>query len=198
MLTIIKEVEPYILPSGQTNKAFLCKCDCGNEKIVRKLHLVRNRIKSCGCLNKSKQGLSTHPLYKVWQVILLRTKGHYDDVYRRNNIKVYDEWKEFLVFYEWAINAGYKKGLQIDRIDSKGNYEPNNCRFVTPKENCNNRENTFFVSYNGKKIAFTDLIDLKKLKHKEATIRGRIKRGWSCEDAINIKIKKGNYKTKQL
>lgn len=196
MLTIIKEVEPYRLPSGQTNKAFLCKCDCGNEKMVRKLHLVRNRIKSCGCLNKTKNGLSTHPLYKVWQVILLRTKGHYDDVYRKNNIKICEDWKEFLVFYEWAINAGYKKGLQIDRIDSKGNYEPNNCRFVTSKENCNNRENTFFVVYNNKKIAFTELIELKKLKDKEATIRGRINRGWNCDDAINIKIKKGNYRTK--
>ncbi len=193
MLTIIKEVKPYVLPSGQTNKAFLCRCDCGNEKIVRKSHLVRDKIKSCGCLNKSKKGLSTHPLYKIWQIILLRTKGHYNDVYRKNDIKICNEWKEFLVFYDWAINAGYKKGLQIDRINSKGNYEPNNCRFVTPKQNCNNRINTMFVNYNGQKYAFTDLIELKKLNGSESTIRRRIKRGWSIEDAFNIKIRIGNY-----
>lgn len=196
MLTIINEVEPIRLPSGQTNKAFLCKCDCGNEKIVRKLHLVRNRIKSCGCLSKTKDGLSSHPLYKVWQAINLRSSGHYDDVYRRKNIKICNEWKDFLVFFDWAIYNGYKKGLQIDRIDSNGNYTPLNCRFVTPKVNANNRSNTFFVVYKDKKIAFTDLIESKNLKNHEHTIRGRIKRGWSIEDAFDKNIKLGNYNTK--
>ena len=196
MLTIIKEVEPIRLPSGQLNKAFLCRCDCGNEKVIRKLHLVRNRIKSCGCINKTKKGLSNHPLYKVWQAILLRANGHYDDSYRRKNIKVCNEWNDFLVFYDWSINNGYKKGLQIDRIDSNGNYTPLNCRYVTPKENANNRENTFFVFYNGKKIAFTDLVELKNVKNHENAIRRRIKRGWTAEDAFDIKIKIGNYKQK--
>ncbi len=196
MLTVIKEVEPIRLPSGQINKAFLCKCDCGNEKIIRKLHLVRNRIKSCGCIKNTRNGLSQHPLYKVWQSILLRTSGHYDDVYKKKNILVCDEWKKFESFYDWSIENGYKKSLQIDRINNNGNYEPDNCRFVTSKENCNNRENTFFVFYKKNKIAFTDLIESKNLKDYENTIRARIKRGWSIEDAFDKKIRQGNYFTK--
>lgn len=196
MLTIIKEVEPLILPGGQKNKAFLCKCDCGTEKIVRKLHLIRGRIKSCGCKNKVQKGLSQHPLYKILQAIKLRTNGHYDDIYKKKEIKICNEWNDFLNFYDWAIKSGYKKGLQIDRINSNGNYEPSNCRFVTSKQNCNNRENTFFVIYKNKKYAFTDLIENKNLKKHEATIRGRIKRNWSVENAFDTPIKKGNYITK--
>ena len=194
MLTVIKEVKPLRLPSGQTNKAFLCKCDCGNEKIIRKVHLVRGKIKSCGCKNRTKNGLSTHPLYKILQAIKLRTNGHYNDVYKIKQIKLCNEWNDFFNFYNWAINAGYKKGLQIDRINSNANYEPSNCRFVTPKQNCNNRENTFFVNYENKNIAFTELIEIKKLQKHEHTIRGRIKRNWSIEKAFNTPIRNGNYK----
>lgn len=196
MLTIIKEVDPFVLPCGQKNRAFLCKCDCGKETIVRRLHLVRGKIKSCGCLTKTKEGLSHHPLYKVLQSIKLRTSGHYDDIYKRKGIQMCDEWNDYLTFYEWAINNGYKKGLQIDRINSNGNYDPSNCRFVTPKENCNNRENTFFVTYKNKIIPFTELIESKNLIRYEAGIRARIKRGWTIEKAFDTPIRKGNYKGK--
>ena len=196
MLTIIKEVEPLVLPCGQKNKAFLCKCDCGNEKVVRSLHLVRGKIRSCGCIQKTKQGLSQHPLYKILQAIKLRTNGHYEDVYKRKGIKLCDEWNDYLTFYNWAISNGYKKGLQIDRINSNANYEPSNCRFVTSKENCNNRENTFFVKYNNNLIPFTELIEIKKLSKYEAGIRARIKRGWTIEKAFDTPIRKGNYKGK--
>ena len=160
------------------------------------MHLVRGKIRSCGCINKTKNGLSTHPLYKVWQSILLRANGHYDDSYRRKNINVCNEWNDYISFYNWAISNGYEKGLQIDRIDSSGNYEPINCRFVTPRENVNNRDNTFFVTYLGNRIAFTYLIESKNLIGHEAAIRTRIKRGWSVEDAFNKNIRSGNYKRK--
>ena len=56
MLTIIKEVSPLILPSGQTNKAFLCRCDCGSEKEVVVSNLKSGSSKSCGCLKAEKTG----------------------------------------------------------------------------------------------------------------------------------------------
>ena len=66
-LTVIKEVDKLILPCGQTNRAFLCKCDCGQEKVVRMLHLVRGRTLSCGCNGKDVYGASTKSkIYIVW------------------------------------------------------------------------------------------------------------------------------------
>ena len=55
-------------------------------------------------------------------------------------IKVCDLWsKDFISFYEWAMNNGYKDNLTIDRIDNDTDYSPNNCRWVTRAENNKNR-----------------------------------------------------------
>jgi len=51
---------------------------------------------------------------------------------------VCDTWREFKTFKNWAVTHGYRKGLQIDRIDNDGDYHPGNCRFVTPTENIRN------------------------------------------------------------
>lgn len=195
-LTVIKEVEKIKLPCGQTNRAFLCKCDCGTFKTIRMLHLVRNRIQSCGCKKKTQNGLSTHPLYKVWQSILLRTSGRYDDIYRKKSIGVCDDWKKYELFYDWSIRNGYKKGLQIDRINNSMGYYPLNCRYVSQKVNMNNKDNTFFVEYKKEKIPFMMLIEKKKLEKHENTIRRRLKRNWTTEKAFDTPIREGNYKRK--
>ena len=59
--------------------------------------------------------------------------------YGARGIKVCNEWKElFGSFYDWALANGYEKGLQIDRINNDGDYEPDNCRFVTNAVNVQN------------------------------------------------------------
>ena len=70
-------------------------------------------------------------------------KHIYFKYYGDRGIKVCDDWLEdYAKFKKWAELAGYKKGLQLDRIDNNGNYIPKNCRFVTPAENCRNRRST--------------------------------------------------------
>lgn len=91
-------------------------------------------------------------LFNVWQTMKSRCENKnrkkYKD-YGGRGIKVCDEWQEAINFVSWALQNGYKKGLQIDRINVNGDYEPNNCRWVTPKENARNRRNTKLLTVNG-------------------------------------------------
>jgi len=87
--------------------------------------------------------------------------------------------------------------LRIDRINNDGDYQPNNCRFVTNQENINNREITFKVNYDGKQYAFMDLMRLKNISDLNyAAIRTRIMRGWEHNKAIDTPIRNGKYKNR--
>ena len=186
-LTVISEAERYVLPSGQTNRAVLCRCDCGNIKKIRLLHLVRGRIKSCGCLTGESHGGADTKLYKKWRAIKYRCYvSPYFNNYIENGVTVCDEWnKSFIAFREWALNNGYKPELQIDRIDNNKGYSPDNCRFVTNLENANNRSNTKRVIYKGKEYALMMLLREKNMLLHERGIRGRLKKGMNIEEALS-------------
>lgn len=91
-------------------------------------------------------------LYNVWTTMLHRCndpkRKKYKD-YGGRGISVCPEWNDPNVFIDWAEQNGYELGLQLDRIDNNGNYAPDNCRWVTPKENSRNRRNTVFLTVNG-------------------------------------------------
>lgn len=84
-------------------------------------------------------------LFNVWQTMKGRCENpnrqKYKD-YGGRGIKVCEEWQSASNFVLWALRNGYEKGLQLDRINNDGDYCPENCRFVTPKENSRNRRNT--------------------------------------------------------
>jgi hypothetical protein len=195
-LTILKEIDAYILPSGQPNRAFECLCDCGNKTKVRWLHLKRGRTNSCGCIVKVMKGNSNN----IYGILLnsMRTRCKQNAINKKSyydkGIIVCDEWlNDINKFIDFCKNNGYKKGLQIDRINNSNGYYPENCRFVTPIENINNRDNTFYVNYKGEKIALK--VILRKLGREKDyySIRTRIIRGYSHESAIDNPIRTGNY-----
>lgn len=129
--------------SNKHRKSFwLCKCDCGNIKILRGNDLKSGKIQSCGCYNSERtisfnttHGLSGTRLYRIWKNIKMRcldpNKPDYK-YYGGRGIKICDEWiNNFKSFYDWAMSNGYKEALTIDRRENDGNYEPSNCRWVT-------------------------------------------------------------------
>lgn len=198
-LTVIEEAERYRLPSGQTNRAFLCLCNCGNEKIIRLAHLVRGRITSCGCLIP-KHGMCYTSLYGSWRAMKDRVflKSHINhNRYIDRGIKLYPEWNKFLPFRQWALANGWKEGLTLDRRDNNGNYEPSNCRFILPIDNCNNREITKMVLYNGIKVSLSALLHQKNIHDHYAAINSRISRGWDEQGAIDTPIRVGNYRRRE-
>lgn len=96
-----------------------------------------------------------HPdLYGVWCSMKSRcenpNRAKFKD-YGNRGIDVCEEWHDSWNFVQWAISHGYRKGLQLDRIDNDKGYSPDNCRFVTPKENSRNKRNTKFLTVNGEK-----------------------------------------------
>ena len=172
----------------------VCNCDCGSKTTVDKCHLVNGNTKSCGCFQKekvskqfTKHGKSTHPLCGVWQTMKQRCYNPNNKSYKNygaRGITVCEEWKkDFKLFYDWATNNGYKKGLTLDRVDTNGNYEPSNCRWVEQVSQQNNRRNNIIVLYNGVSYTLSELS--KKTNIKYATLRNRIKNlGWDVERAL--------------
>lgn len=70
--------------------------------------------------------------------------------YGARGIYVCDEWNNsFESFCEWALANGYEDGLQLDRIDNSGPYSPDNCRWVTPKENSRNTRRNKYLTLRG-------------------------------------------------
>lgn len=116
-----------------------CKCDCGNMTVVAVSKLTRGYTKSCGCLLGQNHGLSNHPAYGVWIAMKYRCEHDTGRHYASKGIKVCDEWLDMRNFAKWADENGFKKGLQLDRIDNDGNYDPSNCRFISLRENSLNK-----------------------------------------------------------
>ncbi len=129
-----------------------CICDCGNEKIATTNHLKNNSSVSCGCMTHErkrnasiKHGYFNHRLYRLWSQAKQRCTNPKNDSYYNygeRGIKMCNEWEnDFSAFYDWAMKHGYNDSLSLDRIDNEKGYSPDNCRFVTAKEQCRNRRN---------------------------------------------------------
>jgi hypothetical protein len=142
---------------------WLCQCDCGNLKEVEGCKLTKDHTKSCGCLQiertieaNTKHGMATRKaesrLYNVWRSMRKRCNNSKDKNYKHyggRGIKVCEEWEDLQTFCQWALSNGYDDTLEIDRIDVNGNYEPQNCRFITHLENSNNKRNTRVAEIGG-------------------------------------------------
>lgn len=91
-------------------------------------------------------------IYWSWKAIKQRTRNPKCRAYKNyggRGIDVCKEWEEFEPFLAWSLANGWEKGLDIDRIDNDGNYEPSNCRYVSRADNVNNRRVTIFVTVDG-------------------------------------------------
>ena len=188
-------------PAYKKNRRWywLCKCDCGKEKIINGGHIGRE-INSCGCLIKdvSKyKKYKTHQqsytrLYRIWSGVkqrCLNPKASKYEHYGGRGITLCDEWKkDFKNFSIWAKEKGYHDKLTIDRIDVNGNYEPNNCRWITQQEQCENTRRNKKITYKGKTQnlkAWCRELDLNY-----NTIRSRFEKEKSSIEKLFRKIKK--------
>lgn len=158
--------------------------------------------------NAKTHGLSKTRLHTIWHSMkgrcLYKSTNQYKN-YGGRGIKVCNDWeKDFVSFYNWAIDNGYKDGLTLDRIDVNGNYEPSNCRWVTRNEQYKNTTTNRFITYKGETKTLTEWC--RKYNINVVTFSDRLKRGLTFEEAIKKPTFKGggfitytiNGKTKTL
>lgn len=109
-------------------------------------------------------------------------------LYGARGIGVCDEWRnDFISFYMWSLNNGYKEGLSIDRIDVNGNYEPSNCRWVDIKTQNRNKRNNLKYEYLGKVEVLHDIA--KKNGWSATGLKRRLDNGFTLEQALSIEKK---------
>lgn len=187
------------------NSKFLCRCDCGTEKIVRIYGLLYGRSKSCGCYSREvhresmkevnkyhnpsyKHGGWKTRLFKTWDGMKYRCYYPNSKNYKRygkRGISICDEWKnDFKAFRDWALTNGYRDDLIIDRIDNDGNYEPGNCRWVTHKESSRNTSTTCNYFYDGEYHTASELAE--KYNINLATLKSRLHNKWSLEETLSV------------
>lgn len=109
----------------------------------------------------------------------------YND-YGGRGIKICNEWlNDFKVFYDWAMQNGYKDNLTIDRIDVNGNYEPSNCRWANIKTQANNKRNNRIIEYKGEFHTMSEWANIYNINYK--LLHSRLKKGWNIEKALFTK-----------
>ncbi|GMX64564.1 hypothetical protein Elgi_38330 [Paenibacillus elgii] len=183
-LTVVKYIGRNKINRGAI---WLCECCCENKtKIeVEARRLKAGTKKSCGCLQResiTKHNLSRTRIYKIHKSMMDRcnnpnSKTNYDN-YGARGIRVCEEWlgdEGFINFYKWSLENGYDDLLTLDRKDVNGNYEPENCRWATKKEQGNNRRDNTLIKHNGEVKTLSQWAEKAGLHI--STLLNRIKRG---------------------
>lgn len=181
-LTVVAKDSVY----GRGHLKWLCRCDCGNTTIVPASRLCQKGrpTRSCGCLNsyRSTKNIThamtkTHP-YQVWRNLRYRcAKPSHPQFhhYGGRGISVCDRWNSSFEDFWADVKSGYKPGLYLDRIDNNGNYEPSNCRWVTPRVSTENRRNAILVTFEGEVMNLSEAARRCGLEY--SITRQRFKKG---------------------
>lgn len=191
-LTILEDVG-----RDKNGRNVLALCNCGIIKTYRLGHIKSGKILSCGCYGReaaskssTTHGLSKHSLYKVYKGMKNRCYNANIDSYKNygaRGIIICDEWlSSFELFFNWSMSNGYKKGLQIDRENNNGNYEPSNCRWVKQKINARNTRTNVFIKYNGKTKTIAEWCEIVGISQKR--FYSRRKRGWTIEQTLSTPL----------
>lgn len=133
-----------------------------------------------------KHDLCYTRLYGLWKAMKRRVAAN--KYYK--NVSICKEWEhDFKAFYDWAIANGYSDELTLDRIDVKGNYEPDNCRWTTMKVQSNNTRRNHFITAFGKTQTLQQWSDETGI-NRNNIIRRIEKFGWPIEKALTTPTRK--------
>lgn len=179
------------------NKAFwLCKCECGNTKVVSGDKLRSGNTKSCGCIqdkvrksgnNRRTHGMTHSRLYSEWCNMRSRCNYPGNVMYKNyggRGIRCCEEWNSFDAFMKWANESGYTDDLTLERIDINKGYNPDNCSWIPRNKQYLNRSDIHYLTAFGKTQTIKEWSEETGIKYD--TIHARIKYyGWDAEKALS-------------
>jgi len=185
-------------PQNLHNRAvWVCRCKCGNTRLVVGQDLKKGAIKRCtkcasvysaamSSIASTTHGMSDTSLYNCWSHMKQRTlnpKCKSFPRYGGRGIGICEEWKsDFTAFQKWAIENGYSPSLSLDRIDNDKGYYPENCRWADRTTQQNNRTACHYITVNGETRTVSQWA--QKLNIRPTSLNARIRRGWTIEDAV--------------
>lgn len=153
---------------GRKRDELKCLCDCGKTFYLYPYMFAKPMYKSCGCLRlkmtverNSTHGGTNHPLYQEYLSMLQRcySKNHkaYAD-YGGRGITVCKEWLDSpQAFYDWVESIGGRpERYTLDRIDNSKGYSPDNCKYVSMREQSRNKRSNIQITHNGVTKCLTD------------------------------------------
>jgi hypothetical protein len=199
-LTIV-DVLPRVVKKTDTGNIrkvdyALCRCDCGNEKVIELYSLKSKNTRSCGCLSKeiaasvcrkrnTSHNKSGTPEFKTWLNVKSRCNNPSSSTYYKygaRGITISDEWNNS--FEKFLNDMGLKPTPKhsIDRIDNSKGYSKGNCRWATNKEQCRNTRKNVIVEYNGSSMTMAELSEITGIKYR--SIQYRISKGMTGDEAV--------------
>lgn len=191
-LIVVKRIPN--LPNSKVTR-WECKCDCGNITFTGRPNLMHGKSTSCGCYaaesKRKRKTRTTHNesrtrLYSIWQSMKQRcydknTNGY--EQYGAKGIKICEEWMDYNNFSKWSTENGYSELLTIDRKENSKGYNPENCRWLTMKEQNRNKIKNRIIELDGDKKCVSYWSETLNIPIN--TIVNRLNRGCSPEEALN-------------
>jgi hypothetical protein len=141
---------------------------------------------------------TSEPLHAVWRAMLARCENPKQNRYHHyggRGITVCPEWHDYTRFRSWASRTGYRKGLQLDRLDNDGNYAPSNCAWRSPKDQQRNRRNNRIITFQGVSKPLAEWADDPRCVVAYKVLWERLEDGWDFAAALTTpQRRKGGYR----
>lgn len=183
-------------PNWSGNPRVYCVCSCGTQKSVAVGTLKNGRSKSCGCLRAEllSARMTTHgftsaanraPEYKIWGEMIQRCHNPKNAAarnYSERGITVCASWRDSFENFYADMGPRPTPKHSIDRIDNNGDYEPENCRWATAKEQMRNTRTTLTLTHKGETLPLKEWAERTGIPYN--TLRFRLRRGWSILRAL--------------
>lgn len=186
------------LPKSGRHLMGLWRCTCGNEKAIRLNRVDRGETKACGCeVGKAlTASVKTHGMAKtrefhIWNNMKYRCETATSKDYPKYGgvgITFCERWRSFENFLE-DMGLCPSKDHSLDRIDTFGNYCPENCRWADRETQMNNRRATIKLEYEGKLYSRSQFARLLGVKWERVMY---ISRTHKTAESIIQKLKEAN------